>query len=1144
MKTPGHTIRRDIRIFISPVTRELGSVRKLVKKALDDNDYHAVEQDNFPPDYRTLKDMDSARIGSCDAVVHIVGRCYGAEPPVRPADAPRRSYTQLEYDVAVELGKPVYVFVMAPEFATDPHEPEAPELQELQTAHRQHLMSTGKHYNPVSSPEQLDQKLRSLQIKVEQLKDELQQVDQKLDVHGARLRRWLVGGAVLVLAALITLGYIGWRQQLDRRAQQEEQARQHAERENQQAERDKQDRERIAAEAARKEAQTIQQVQQEFAERFLQQLLTTQEIKPEDARQRALKELPALVKLPLAEIQSLIDHKIGPRASEKSLSSLERARAALAKGNYDEVFQAADDQKQQGRELAMLEGTAALARFRQSPKPEWNVLALAAFQRAMALADPNSPAEWESWTDAALSTASALQDLARFTEAEPLLRQCQRLREAKNGPDSAGVAVVLTNLAQLLRATNRLPEAESLYRRALAIDEKSSDPDDPDVATDLNSLGRLLQATNRLSAAEPLHRRALAIHEQSDGPDHPHVAADLDNLAELLRDTNRLSAAEPLHRRALAIWEKLAGPNHPSVGSSLHNLAWLLQATNRLSEPEPLYRRALAIHENTYGPDHPNVAACLDNLARLLQATNRLSAAEPLHRRALAIDEKSYGPDHPHVAVRAADLAMLLENTNRLSEAELLCRRAVAIYEKTYGPDHPGVASIQKNLARLLRATNRLSEAEPLQRRVLAINEKADGPDHPDVASDLNDMAELLRATNRLAEAEPLLARAVRVLFQFQRSTSNEHPRQTSFVENYRQLLAELKVAEPEIARRVKAAREGTDKLSPIVPAVERLLGPARPVADVLTSLDRQYKQLGKPGVYFLKPDEPIAPHLDELLHPSRDGLNAETVLAFRRGAYADALVSSEAELDLMADQPAQAPAKLKASVNRAAALRELGLITQARDELVRLLPEIDQVLALDPVTKGRTRFQLALCQWRLGDRAAAQRSAGESLAAYDAAPKAIPVAPFFRRQSEEVLAALKAGKAPPPLAKIDPPAALEAAHARYRARAALAKLPLNQKVAPLLNQILGPARSTQEVLDALNRSYREEKKPAVWLLPLGVPIAPHLDQLLGPAKSAKEVLESLDRQYRAQRKPAVWFLPLKEPISPHLDELLGKPQK
>ena len=70
------------------VTRELGSVRKLVKKGLEDNDYHAVEQDNFPPDYRDLIDKLRERIASCDAVIHIAGHCYGAEPEQRPADAP------------------------------------------------------------------------------------------------------------------------------------------------------------------------------------------------------------------------------------------------------------------------------------------------------------------------------------------------------------------------------------------------------------------------------------------------------------------------------------------------------------------------------------------------------------------------------------------------------------------------------------------------------------------------------------------------------------------------------------------------------------------------------------------------------------------------------------------------------------------------------------------------------------------------------------------------------------------------------------------------------------------------------------------------------------------------------------------------
>src|SRR5271166_625677 len=230
MSIPPRTIRRDTRVFISAVTRELGSIRMLVKKGLEDNDYHAVEQTNFPPHYRDLIDKDRERIKTCDAVIHIVGHCYGTEPTKRPDDAPRRSYTQLEYDVALELGKPIYVFLLGDNFPTDPHDPEPSEFQELQEAHRQHLTSTGNDYNPTASVEQLDQKVRSLRLKVERLEGELQQVDEKVAVTGRRLWLWLVLVAVVGVAALGSVGYVGWRQQAEQRAQQQERDKQERER--------------------------------------------------------------------------------------------------------------------------------------------------------------------------------------------------------------------------------------------------------------------------------------------------------------------------------------------------------------------------------------------------------------------------------------------------------------------------------------------------------------------------------------------------------------------------------------------------------------------------------------------------------------------------------------------------------------------------------------------------------------------------------------------------------------------------------------------------------------------------------------------------------------------------------------------------
>jgi tetratricopeptide (TPR) repeat protein len=181
--------------------------------------------------------------------------------------------------------------------------------------------------------------------------------------------------------------------------------------------------------------------------------------------------------------------------------------------------------------------------------------------------------------------------------------------------------------------------------------------------------------------------------------------------------------------------------------------------------------------------------------------------------------------------------------------------------------------------------------------------------------------------------------------------------------------------------------------------------------------------------------------------------------------------------------------------MNRAAALRELGEVEPARDELRKLLSGLREGDTITTLAKGRARYHLALCEWRLNDREPAQRHAEESLNLYGDDEAAAPL----KKQTEQLLADLKENKPLPPLAKVDTGAALEQARARFRARADLATLPLKQSALPLLDQMLGPAKSTKEVFETLDRQYREQGKPAIWFLPLSQPIAPHLDELLGP---------------------------------------------
>lgn len=210
----------DIRppIFISAVSRDLRSCREIVKQALLTLGCVPIEQTNFPPSAATVRAMLTDKIRDCRAVIHIVGEAYGFEPTQRADNDPRRSYTQLEFDIAKQLNKPVYVFICGDNFPYDPNrtapdgspEPDEPaDKRALQQAHRAALMGTDNIFEPITDKVALKERALALEDRVHALREEL--------AKERRTRRRLflaITAALLVLAAgtFIAIRSIGSRQ--------------------------------------------------------------------------------------------------------------------------------------------------------------------------------------------------------------------------------------------------------------------------------------------------------------------------------------------------------------------------------------------------------------------------------------------------------------------------------------------------------------------------------------------------------------------------------------------------------------------------------------------------------------------------------------------------------------------------------------------------------------------------------------------------------------------------------------------------------------------------------------------------------------------------------------------------------------------
>ena len=156
-------------VFISAASADLKGARARVRRAacgvrraVNTIRCHGVYQEEFPPDYRRVEEMLRSLIEECDAVIHIAGVCYGSEPKNRPSDKPRRSYTQMEYDIAQELGRPLYVFVCAETFPYDPHSPEADDAAALQKAHREACLGRAEFRETVATTGELEKRVSQL----------------------------------------------------------------------------------------------------------------------------------------------------------------------------------------------------------------------------------------------------------------------------------------------------------------------------------------------------------------------------------------------------------------------------------------------------------------------------------------------------------------------------------------------------------------------------------------------------------------------------------------------------------------------------------------------------------------------------------------------------------------------------------------------------------------------------------------------------------------------------------------------------------------------------------------------------------------------------------------------------------------------
>jgi tetratricopeptide (TPR) repeat protein len=621
------------KIFVSATSSDLRSFRNQVKVWLLDMGWLPVVQDHFAPDDHTVVEMLRRRVGECDAVLHIIGRCYGAEPKTPLKGEARRSYTQLEAVFARRMKKRLFTVLLDENFPYDAHAPEADELQTLQKAYRLQV-ATGEHlYIPCRNPDDLEPEIRKLRVEIDKLN---------------KSRRLMAALTAVPLVAVVAVG--GYLYHAQHAMQSDVGAQMSQMMEGQKR------LEAMYKDAAGGGVGSVQAIAQ------IRDILRPG--RP-DIDNVPPDKLPALVSQILADFKSPaakpgdFGGKVKTVLIEAQADANDLKFSEAASRLDKELAQADADEQDRTRGRAVL--LAERARFSRLQLRYGEAAEFYRNAAALTAGDPPTARQYLlAAADSLYTQGKEFGDNQALADAiqsyGTILATISRAQEPRDwGKAQNDLANALAALGERESESTRLEAAVAAYGKALEVRTRDADPQA--WATTQNDLGRALErlgeresGTARYEAAVEAYNNALEVRTQDATPlDWATTENNLGNvqlrLGERESGTTRLEGAVAAYQEALKVRTQERAPldwaaTKNNLGLALKTIGERETGTARLETSVAAFSEALKVRTRERAPldwamTENNLGTVLERLGERETGTAQLEAAVAAFTEAL-----------------------------------------------------------------------------------------------------------------------------------------------------------------------------------------------------------------------------------------------------------------------------------------------------------------------------------------------------------------------------------------------------------------------------------------------------------------------------------------------------------------------------
>lgn len=275
------------------------------------------------------------------------------------------------------------------------------------------------------------------------------------------------------------------------------------------------------------------------------------------------------------------------------------------------------------------------------------------------------------------------------------------VQKTLNPSNRASIALILYEIADILRKQRKYDEAFNIVERALTIQKSINPPAYKNIGFCLNLMGDIQYKKRRYVEAISFYEQALAMYQKTYLFSYEYIVSVLQDISHAYFDQRKFDEAVDQLQRVIKILEEMDSTNHTEICRLLELIASIFDYKGDFDRAIEYYNKCLKIKEANLSSNDLSIVYTLIDLINIHKHRSEYELRLIYELQCFSLREKIFSPNDQNIAKSLFDIGNCFHLLNQHEPTLDYYKQALAIYEQCIPYNDEIIETLKSEIQRL-----------------------------------------------------------------------------------------------------------------------------------------------------------------------------------------------------------------------------------------------------------------------------------------------------------------------------------------------------------------------------------------------------------------------------------------------------------